>query len=87
MISRVTSALLFGLIIALLHGCGGSIVDEESTPNSRLFAASCQSCHTLPKPTDKSDEEWPPLVRKYGEQAKLTGEQIDRITIYLLANN
>ena len=87
MISNVFSALLLGLIIALTLGCGGAIVDEESTQNSRLFAASCQSCHTLPKPTDKSDEEWPPLVRKYGEQAKLTGEQIDRITIYLLANN
>ena len=87
MISNVFSALLLGLIIALSLGCGRAIVDEESTQNSRLFAASCQSCHTLPKPTDKSDEEWPPLVRKYGEQAKLTGEQIDRITIYLLANN
>ena len=87
MISNVFSPLLLGLIIALSLGCGGAIVDEESTENSSLFAASCQSCHTLPKPTDKSDEEWPPLVRKYGEQAKLTGEQIDRITIYLLANN
>lgn len=87
MISSVVNALLLGLIIVLSISCGGSIVDEESTPNSRLFAASCQSCHTLPKPTDKSDEEWPPLVKKYGEQAKLTVEQIDRITIYLLANN
>lgn len=87
MISKVTTALLFGVIIVLSLCCGGTIADEEATPNSRLFAASCQSCHTLPKPTDNSDEEWPPLVRKYGEQAKLTGEQIDRITIYLLANN
>ena len=87
MISSVVNALLLGLIIALSISCGGSVVDEESSPNSRLFAASCQSCHTLPKPTDQSDEEWPPLVKKYGIQAKLTGEQIDRITIYLLANN
>lgn len=87
MISSVLSLLLLGMIIALSLGCGGAVVDEESTQNSRLFAASCQSCHTLPKPTDKSDEEWPPLVKKYGKQAKLTGEQIDRITIYLLANN
>lgn len=87
MISRIITAFLISMMITAALGCGGSIVDEESTPNSRLFAASCQSCHTLPKPTDKSDEEWPPLVKKYGIQAKLTGEQIDRITIYLLANN
>ncbi|MCH9025059.1 MAG: cytochrome c [candidate division Zixibacteria bacterium] len=87
MISKIITAFLISMMITAAHGCGSAVVEEESTQNSRLFAASCQSCHTLPKPTDKSDEEWPPLVRKYGEQAKLTGEQIDRITIYLLANN
>ena len=87
MISRVVNALILGLIIALSISCGGEVADEESTQNSRLFAASCQSCHTLPKPTAKSDEEWPPLVRKYGELSKLSEEQMDRITIFLLANN
>ena len=87
MISSVVKALLLGLIIALSISCGGAVVEEESTQNSRLFAASCQSCHTLPKPTAKSDEEWPPLVRKYGELSRLSDEQIDRITIFLLANN
>ena len=86
MITKVITAFLISMIITAALGCG-AVKEEESTQNSRLFAASCQSCHTLPKPTAKSDEEWPPLVRKYGEQAKLTGEQIDRITVFLLANN
>ena len=87
MISKVIAAFLIGMIITAALGCGGAAVEEEFTQNSRLFAASCQSCHTLPKPTMKNDKEWPPLVRRYGELAKLSDEQIDRITIFLLANN
>ena len=88
MISKVIPLILIVVsIIAAASGCGGSIASEEISENGRLFSASCQSCHTLPKPTMKSDEEWPELVERYGERAKLTQEQIDRITIYLVANN
>lgn len=87
MISRAAKFILPGAIALASFGCGGAVVEEESTENSRLFAASCQSCHILPKPTMKSDEEWPALVKKYGKRAKLTEEQIDRITIYLISNN
>ncbi len=88
MISKVISLILIvGSLIAATTGCGGSVANEEISENERLFFASCQNCHTLPRPTMKSDKEWPELVKRYGEKAKLSQEQIDRITIYLVANN
>jgi cytochrome c2 len=88
MISRLISLTLIAVTsVAVTFGCSGSLAEEENSENGRLFAASCQSCHTLPSPTMKSDAEWPTLVNRYGERAKLSQEEIDRITVYLVANN
>jgi hypothetical protein len=35
----------------------------------------------------KTDDEWPALVRRYGERAKLNSDQIAAITAYLVASN
>ena len=68
--------------MALLDG-----VDSERSPGELVFRANCQSCHRLPKPKDKSDEQWPALVARYGAKAKLTDDKIALITDYLIGAN
>lgn len=60
---------------------------ETMSPGERAFRASCQTCHVLPKPTAKTDEEWPEIVQRYGSRARLSAETMAQITAYLIANN
>ena len=64
-----------------------SELGEKRSEGERLFVISCQSCHLLPKPVSKTDEEWPAIVKRYGLRAKLRDSDIAAITIYLVANN
>ena len=61
------------------------ILDES--PGGLTFKKNCQACHRLPNPSIKSDEEWPAIVKRYGEKAKLNQEQIAVLTEWLIANN
>jgi cytochrome c5 len=74
----------------LAFGCGGSSSGpgkETRSPGEIVFRSSCQTCHSLPRPKMKNDDEWPALVRRYGLRAKLTNDQIAAITAYLTASN
>lgn len=51
------------------------------------FRSRCQSCHSLPKPGSRTATEWPPLVARYGERAKLTQTQVDSIIVFLQAQS
>jgi mono/diheme cytochrome c family protein len=60
---------------------------EFQSEGQRLFRANCRTCHRLPSTKSKTDSEWPALVARYGERAKLSPEQIDLIIAYLQAAN
>jgi cytochrome c2 len=60
---------------------------ETMSPGERVFRASCQSCHVLPRPTAKTDEEWPEIVQRYGSRARLSAETMAQISAYLIASN
>ena len=51
----------------------------------RLYRANCRSCHTLRNPTSYTDEQWPPLVHRYGERIHLSPETQQKIVDYLLS--
>lgn len=76
-------------LAVLMIGCGaGSNSGKETRPPGEIaFRASCQTCHSLPRAKMKTDDEWPALVQRYGERAKLTDDQIAAITAYLIASN
>ena len=77
-------------LAALALGCSGSSANsgnETRSPGEIAFRSSCQTCHSLPRAKMKTDDEWPSLVRRYGERAKLTNDQIADITAYLTASN
>lgn len=78
------------ILAALAISCGGNSTgsgSETRTPGEIAFRSSCQTCHSLPKARMKTDDEWPALVQRYGERAKLNGDQIAAITAYLVASN
>ena len=78
------ASMLAGLAV---FGCFGPGQVEESSPGARVFRANCQTCHSLPHPAMKTDSEWPLLVARYGQRAKLSDEQILSIVDYLIAAN
>ncbi len=84
------TAALITILILLFNwvGCRTQIVKvEETSLAKKEFQKKCQSCHKLPKPTSKTDSEWVVLVLRYGKKAKLTDDQVKRITVYLIENN
>lgn len=84
-----TSALITILILLFSWaGCRTQSANvEEISLGKKEFQKKCQSCHRLPKPTSKTDSEWVVLVPRYGKKAKLTDDQVMRITVYLTENN
>jgi hypothetical protein len=87
---RIKSASLIAILILLFSWAGCRIQTakvEETSLAKKEFQQKCQSCHKLPKPTSKTDSEWVVLVLRYGEKAKLTDDQVKRITVYLTENN
>lgn len=87
MIKIKTIIILFAL--SVIWGCSPKTDSgtETKSEGEIAFSRNCQSCHALPKPTDKTDEQWPALVEKYGQKIKLDQTQIDLINGYLIANN
>jgi len=88
---RIKSASSLIAILILLFSWDGCRTQtakvEETSLAKKEFQKKCQSCHKLPKPTSKTDSEWIVLVLRYGEKAKLTDDQVKRITVYLTENN
>ena len=92
-----TAALIMILIVLFsLAGCRTLTVNIEETSLAKVeetslvkkeYQKKCQSCHKLPKPTSKTDSEWVALVLRYSKKAKLTDDQVKRITVYLTENN
>ena len=83
---RFASILLMSFL--LLTSCQQSDLPSESrSPGEVAFRSNCQTCHILPKASMKTDDEWPAMVNRYGEKAKLTVTQVNDIIAYLTANN
>lgn len=81
--------LFIAIYITLLifAGCKSKPAGEELSSGERSFKRYCQTCHVLPKPTMKTDEQWPEFVSRYGQRAKLSEEIIADITSFLILKN
>lgn len=84
---RKVLALVIFTMMGLSCGTSDNAGKETRSPGEIAFRTSCQSCHSLPRPQMKTDGEWPILVQRYGERARLTVDQIAAITAYLVASN
>lgn len=80
-------SIIIIFMLMLIVSCQPKQEFSEESPGKKLFTTSCQSCHILPKPSMRTDIEWPALVAEYGEKAKLTSIEIEKITEYLIRNN
>ena len=65
----------------------GSAKLENRSPGELSFRSNCQTCHILPKPSSKTDEQWPDIVMKYGDKAKLSIQVQNQIIAYLISQN
>lgn len=79
-------SVTFGLVL-IFAGCSPKTGSEQKSEGELAFKRNCQSCHVLPRASLKSDREWPDIVAKYGHKIKLSREQVDLISAYLIANN
>ena len=70
-----------------LATCGGPARRSDQSLGETAFRQNCQTCHVLPKPGLKTDQEWPELVARYGERARLSAETQQEILDYLLSVN
>ncbi len=84
---RLLRISILPAIALLAIGCGSSEnkVAEEYSPGETAFKNYCQTCHRLPKASDKSTEEWPAIVQKYGEKAKLSAKDQKAILDFLIS--
>lgn len=82
----LTLMATIGMFVGLA-GCSSGKLAEERSPGHVVFADNCQTCHRLPKPKDRTDSEWPVLVERYGQKAKLSAEQVRLIIEYLQSAN
>ena len=83
----ILGALVIIGIAFVILSCRSQQTIEERSPGEITFRRHCQTCHVLPRPSLKSDEEWPAIVQRYGQRAKLTREEVDLVIGYVTANN
>ncbi len=84
---RLALILIFMFVILISCNSSSGVSDEQLSAGEKIFRQNCQSCHTLPKPTDRTDSEWPKIVSKYGNKIKLNQKQIELIKGFLISNN
>jgi cytochrome c5 len=80
-----------GLALALVLAAGGcaasttSLAATEADPvaGHRLYRAKCSMCHELVDPEAFSKQEWPRLLEKYGQRARLKPADQRSILAYL----
>jgi len=89
LLSAILIPLLIMVTIMTIVGCGGTggTQAEERSPGQVAFERNCQTCHRLPSAMTHSDEEWPELVSRYGERARISKETVSIIVSYLQKNN
>ena len=71
---------------ALISNARSDHVDAEQLQNGRrLFVSRCLECHTLPRVTKYTREQWPHLVSRMSGRANLSASDQEAITFYLRA--
>jgi len=81
---------LTALILLIMAGCVARVrpgMQVSMSEGERLYRANCRSCHLLRNPASYTDEQWPPLVERYGSRIPLSPETKQKIVDYLLSAN
>jgi hypothetical protein len=82
--------VLLGAVALLFLLVAGSTVTagkgkKKRDPDARLYARKCGgACHRLYRPEEYTAPEWVEVVEKMAPRSKLTDEQVERITAYLV---
>jgi cytochrome c5 len=84
-LDRRCLALSLGLLVS---GCVASntslaAAEPDAAAGHRLYRAKCSMCHELVDPEAFSKQEWPRLLEKYGQRARLKPADQRSILAYL----
>lgn len=60
---------------------------EQLQAGMDLYSVKCGSCHTLYRPQDISRERWDRVLPDMKQEAKLTEEEYQQISRYILVKN
>lgn len=58
---------------------------KELSEGRELYISKCSGCHGLKDPSNYTEKEWEPLLRKMGKKAKLDDSQYEKIHHYVTA--
>ena len=95
---RFTITIMAILVAALFAGCATTSspmltseeleelgVDEATLRRGRILAVTeCAACHRFYWPSEYSPEEWPPIIRKMGNRASLSKDQVSELEAYMV---
>lgn len=92
----MNSKKLYALMFGIMFSCTALFAKtpNDSIPKNaldsikfgkQLYETSCVRCHRLKEPTRYTAQEWPELVNKMQNRAKITDEQKNIMLRYLLA--
>jgi len=85
---RSIGGTLAGALGLLASGCAASTsslaaVEPDAAAGHRLYQAKCSLCHELVDPGTFTKQEWPRLLEKYGQRARLKPADQRSILAYL----
>ena len=69
---------------------GQEAVDQSTSEMSRgaaMFERSCQRCHELREPAERTDRQWVTIMQHMGTRANLSSQRADLVLQFLLASN
>lgn len=80
--------LLIGLgLSCITGGCQSKGAAEERSPGEVAFRSRCQTCHRLPKPTDKTNQEWRTWLAEHRYKAGMSQAEVDTVLNYLAGDS
>ncbi|MFH1068717.1 MAG: hypothetical protein V1794_03765 [Candidatus Glassbacteria bacterium] len=65
----------------------GNVRRSAMSEEERAFRATCTSCHSLPDPSSKTDEEWVVIVERHAKMLGLQAVDQEKILRYLQQSN
>lgn len=82
--------LILIIFSAFIFSCNSSPLNKKQNDvdeRERIFKSKCTSCHSLPVPQSKSDEEWKIILSEHNKRIKISPQNYNTILNYLQSHN
>ena len=76
-----------GLLVSLPMTASGQQDPEKIGKGAQVYAANCARCHNARSGTERTDNEWVPIVAHMRARGNLTKSQAEAVLAFLQATN